>query len=470
MPVQRFNPGVSIRAPSLNPNQGFSLAASAFGDINEQFAREEAAAAANVIREQQLALDERQVAFQEGGPARAIAEEQRKAALSAEKAQTAIGIGKGLAFGGEQEFFDRPEVQSALDRDPTYQSLSDQEKNDYRSQFLAENRGIYQDPDTYGQQVRETLAATGQYSLDEINKISNEQVGQLFGSGADAGVISKLLAKPGSTVAGGAGGTGTLKHEFDTTDPTYRSKSIDRYITNFDLDAEPSLTERAIRAAGGDVTPTALDYENLSGVLARNGITSGTAFEASMGISRGQDGDLKESYNWYTKKGEKAIVEYARGVEAEETKKFGSKGGVPGAGATAQDVRDYNSQLLSTLSPSGATQEQILTSFLGGLGYDYGKPVTRNDGGVETTTVEPVDQKAPAVRAPSTGAGKKAREEVDAPILSQPTKRERRGRGGPTAVPPEDQSGFLLDTLTSGEPLFGDVAQSTQRTNTRFRN
>ncbi len=450
-----------------NANQALSTLAQ---QLNQQRVGRQQDERQNLLREQ--------FEFNKGADARAEQKAQRERERIGLLAQEAMGMAKGLQYGGEEEFFAQPEVQKALLSTPEYQNLDKAGQTKARSDFLLKNPGIFMSPQNFGDQLGQTLAASGNYSYEDINKIVDNEVSKRYPS-LSPEIGKKLLdtgkgkgtnlniSVPGASGTRGAGGS--YAQVSGSPDQMDTQTLYQNFVENYGIPKGGAFEFAGVRwgdynLLGGKRDITGQDVLQYMSAMKKEGVPEYAALD-ELGSWLDQDADIDFNIHEIGQAKNKArLAAMKQGamdrVAAQErvmnrkTGQVGTGGGSAVADALlTHTLRDnYNNQILSRMSPQGATRDEILQQFIGSLGGQYNpdQPLLGNrTAPAPDATPAPVAAPAPAPAAQTTPA---PTVQAPAPVLTD--------QGAPITADNADQ---VLDQLNTGEPAQADFRDPIDR-------
>lgn len=423
-------PRIFVPGPSVNPNIGtpaqfISLIDDTIKSNRRARVADERTQQDKIFRQQTADLNARKQDFLEAAPERAELLRVDALARDNEKSQLVANMSEGLQYAGGDRF---TTLEEDLMKDPRYAQLDEAGRLSARNNYINSNPSALTDPTKFGNELRQSLAATGKFTGAEVDAAVAGEISRRYPT-ADPDIIKSMLAKPKDFIGSGGSTVNIDGKLFSTTKPLSGSNSLitgaggpddrqtvlDRQSELRGLSNNPStlpdiLGGGRLEIPGGNLDVSKQDLSNMIGILATEGINSPTAVEAALGKAFTDNNDLKGAYDYRTDAGKnKLIAEARKAQETEERRKGGGTSQVGGAAGifTPADAvaaaKTYNSGLLSTLTPQALSNAEVASTFLNSLGAAQAAPNTTrqgSDGGgapVVTPEVVPTPVPVPAV-------------------------------------------------------------------------
>jgi len=363
------------------------------------------------FRDKQLAQGDRRQDYVEGATARQIAEEQRKLGLEQEKTGLVEDMSRGLIFGGAERLGD-PEVQLKLKSDPRYQALEAETATtgniapllEYQNKFIENNAALLTRPSEFAGQLRQNLQATGKFTGPEIEAAVAAQVARRYPT-ADPEMVKAMMVKPSlggtsdSAATGVTGGTGGPSKLFSSqVGQANVYDLINNFASQFGVGDEEVTTWFGMSPEEWGSDPDVSKSRIVQYVDRMR--MEGFSPEAALGaLSQVMQEDQESSFRIDDMNSADLLhmKNLATAAQKQQREGYGGRGGSASAKASMQDrlgtASEYNTRLLSSLSPQALENDELVARFLKGIGPapTAQTPSTGTPPPVSTGTPAPVE-------------------------------------------------------------------------------
>lgn len=474
----------------FDPSKGFAAAAKSFSNIGDQIQQKRDDESLAAYRAGNLDIAQQDLDYRVGAPARAIEEEERLLAKSAEQGILANKLAQEAGFSRRDSLFGDT---AKLSEDERFRDLSGLQVGGvgpmepgkaeavYAAQdkFAQENKAAVSDPKQYRTQLLTGLLESGKFKRDEAETIANTETTRLFPTMSEDLQKSLFSAIKPTARSGGVLGTGssrgtsgTAKGQFDVGSPAGRAEITTRLMENRGLSQTPGMIPFTdVRTDIGRMDATGSDIDVGLSRLASAGVVSSSAAEAAMNEAFAEDGvTIKDSYNWNTEKGFKKLQDFALKAQAAETQKFDSKTGGPASEAAInqRSQGDYFNQLDSILA-RGTTRklsdEELTNQFLSTLGE--AQPVVQQ-APVPIPKGTPVPDVGNTILSGLPGGQEQITDPILANLQNQSTAAPAQAGNILTAATPQGENtlGINLEDIpeSEGSKLFSTMADTVTGT------
>ena len=403
-PNIQWNPA-TFNPVNVNPNAGLAIAAKTFGNIADTVAKQKEAESLATFRD-------REQTFVEQAPQRAIAEEERKLALSNKRGKTVEGI-LGSAGGSHMQ-----QTLADLQSNPEYMAMSGPDRADFAHQALKKNRRLFSDPTAYKKEVQKKLLDSGEFGLADAERISTEKAGQLFTT-LDKDIATKLIRTPGK--GGSATATGTTrtgKQLFGQATPAGKQSQLeDFYAANEVGDKTASM----FRIDPGNYNPTQQNVRKFVSQMGSgpDGVTQDNALQYLQTLM-GNSGNVTSGHDISNLSSDdlKAFKVEAQNMRAAKERTTGGNA-LLSRSAEEASVNANNQAILDRLNPNQSSRELRLKQILSGLpgatpGQGGATPNLLQDT-IDVDNIAPANTRAPTTASPAPKASPAKRTQLFSP-------------------------------------------------------
>ncbi len=376
---QVFNP------VSVNPTLGFASAAKTFGNINKQLTDKEAAESLAALNAEKLDMAKQQLDFTLGAPQRAITEEERLLAKSAEQglfAQQAAEDALDITSQPKQDALftnirasEDPRVQELTGLAPGQSGPMLQTGFEKFDEFADANAASFTDPKSYKKELLTGLLKSGQFEREEANTIANAKTAEQFPTMSTD--MQKALFTAvgkgrgsGSGTGAGASGSGTFKPWSSMPTVLQENDIHKNFMDTYPIDkSEDGFFEFDYTGPGGKVDVNQGDIRFLSNEMKKEGVNPAATYGVLETYIVGNNLDFDPRN--MTQPQKDRFKADAQQIMAQQADGYNSKTGATVQAGQAKSQSDYYGQLDKILA-RGTTQsmsdDDLAAQFLGTLG------------------------------------------------------------------------------------------------------